>query len=65
MRTPQRCPWAITYGVRLTTRCALLEHDGMHTGYGLKRFPYQRVHWAPGDIREFLTERTDEWSWEA
>ena len=67
-----RCPWAIKGGVTLTTRCTLTEgheealpREPKHVGRGLPAFPYQRIMWLPGDRREFKTERTDEYAWEA
>ena len=61
----ERCPWAIRFGVTLTTRCYwVIGHDGPHEGKGLAEFAYQRVSWLRGDRREFLTERTDEHAWD-
>lgn len=66
-----RCPWAITFGVTLTTRCFLPAGHGVdnkmqlaHLGRGLIRFSYQKIEWFPGDRREFETERTDDHAWE-
>lgn len=60
----ERCPFAIKYGTTLATRCLLKAHEGQHVGKGLARFPSQRIHWFPGDRREFKTDRKDEFSWD-
>ncbi len=67
----KRCPWAIRYGVTLTTRCFLkaghrVDSPGGygHEGKGLKQFPYQRIEWFPEDRRAFKTDRDDAFSWE-
>jgi hypothetical protein len=59
-----RCPMAVRFGVTLHTRCAYpAGHEAlMHEGRGL--FPDQRITWAPGDVREYRTDRTDELAWE-
>jgi hypothetical protein len=59
-RTPSR-----DTGLRTSTRCHLeAEHDGEHEGLGLPQWPNQRLHWAPGDPREFTTNRIDKQAWE-
>jgi len=61
----KRCPWAIKFGVMLTTRCQWdAGHDGTHMGLGLAEFPYQKIEWFAGDRREFHTERRDHFAWE-
>ena len=69
----ERCPWAIRFG-KLATRCIdgaghlgssyTRKGDG-HIGRGLDVYPFQRVRWLPGARREFMTERTDWYAWEA
>jgi len=60
-----RCPWAITIGSSMSTRCiGEVGHEGGHVGRGLRRFPDQRIQWSPGDRRQFLTSRTDRHAWE-
>lgn len=64
----KRCPYAIKAGITLTTRCmeddSHLLDERNHVGKGLAEFPYQRIEWLPGDRREFITERDDEFAWE-
>lgn len=66
-----RCTWAIQYGTTLATRCykelghVFDPNNGTHVGKGLIEFPYQEIRWFDGDRRQFLTEREDEYSWEA
>lgn len=66
MSTDDRCPWAITYGVVLTTRCfkALGHEDVTHSGRGLRQFPDQVVSWIAGDRREFMSDIEDSYTWE-
>lgn len=73
-----RCTWAIKFGTLLTTRCILAANHGHldtetgrrvgalagHIGRGNPEFPYQRIHWFPGDRREFTTARDDLYAWE-
>lgn len=68
-----RCPWAVKFGVTLTTRCirgaghgvdAPDDHETLHEGRGLPQFEYQRIQWLPGDRREFKTTRDDKHAWE-
>ena len=59
-----RCRVAIRFET-LTTRCHFNEgHYGVHTGKGLAAFDYQRLTWLPGDRREFVSDRPDEYAWE-
>jgi hypothetical protein len=61
-----RCDKAIRFGVRLHTRCLLVApHDGRHEGRGLVQFPHQRIEWFQGDQSEYVTDRDDEYAWEA
>lgn len=75
MDPADRCPWAVKFGVTLTTRCMLDAGHGevqsrlgpshvTHKGRGLAEFQYQRIEWLPGDPREFETKRTDTYAWE-
>lgn len=61
----RRCPWAIQFGT-LATRCKKLlpGHGEMHTGRGLRRFPYQEIDWPRGHRAEFKTDREDFYAWE-
>lgn len=66
MEDKDRCPWAIRYGFSLRTRCRREIHEPKegHEGNGLEDYPYQTINWFAGDQREFLTSRTDTFSWE-
>lgn len=62
--TEARCPYAITFGVTMTTRCDRPpHHDPHHEGPGLEECPGQRVSWLAGDRREFTTSRNDRYTW--
>lgn len=64
-QSAKRCPWAIKFGAKLTTRCQWdLDHEGSHLGHGLAEFSYQTIEWFPGDRREFRTDRRDHFAWE-
>lgn len=66
MNMNDRCPWAIAFGVMLHTRCQSNEgHPGLHEGPGLAGYPDQRIRWALGDRREYLTDRADLYAWDA
>jgi hypothetical protein len=57
----------------LATRCVLpaghgvdhpTEREWWHHGPGLREFPDQRLDWMPGDRRETMTDRDDEFAWD-
>lgn len=61
-----RCAVKIRWGTDLehTTQCEKPEdhydlrvgNADEHVGAGLAEFPYQKIHWQPGDRREYVGE---------
>jgi hypothetical protein len=70
MTDKPRCEYAIHFGITLHTRCMLpADHvkrkaTVKHIGGGLSHFPGQTLEWLPGDRREYVTDRTDKFTWE-